>query len=321
MERGLKELRDEVTEFDLDTGARPIIINIDPDPTLTDAPPGIAHVLEDPESPLDQDLTLTDPDATPTNPCQNLLKELKIVIDEDNDALENSSTHFCPVVEKTTSDTGIQTEMSGVEIETKTSKMTLSGDDSCLSSCATSTGTGPEQTPQNTDSSKLPSFIRLDMETSNVKKIKEKRRRRRKRSPASNIHDLPKNTSNSKNNHLEVASTESGGSSCDPHEEPLFDLELSGDETDQALLMTSMGRAVSMPLIEDKHARTDEWASSQYAAALHPFSDGDITPLVRYAGKMVEIYFRLYLVCTSGTKYVLYSFAVKYWLNSQISNL
>ena len=296
MQRGLKELHDEASGIDL--GPQPTIITIHPDPTPTDVPPGalggagpLRGAGSRPGGPFLDD-NLGDVDATPSDPSRSLLEELKIVIDDAADDGANpdnsaSAAHFRPVSmkEKVTLDTGIQTDMSGAEVETKTRL-----DDSCRS-CDSS---NCEQQTQNIDSNhgnkipnidsnKIPSFIRLESETNNVnRKPKEKRKHRRKRSP-SNIHGLPKNTSQPRNAQLDVMSAEScGSSSCDIQEETLFDLELSGDEVDQALLMTTMGRTVSMPLIDHKHARTDEWASSQYAAALHPFSDGDITPLVRY---------------------------------------
>ncbi len=63
----------------------------------------------------------------------------------------------------------------------------------------------------------------------------------------------------------------------------MFDLELS-DSEDPALtaLASGMGRTHSMPIIEARNQRTEEWANTQFASAFHPFSDGDLTPLVRY---------------------------------------
>ena len=64
-------------------------------------------------------------------------------------------------------------------------------------------------------------------------------------------------------------------------EEVMFDLEMSESEEDLLLPVMSVGRTVSMPLIDSTQQRVDEWANSQYASHLHPFSDGDLTPITR----------------------------------------
>lgn len=78
----------------------------------------------------------------------------------------------------------------------------------------------------------------------------------------------------------------------------MFDIDLRNeDEVDTSLLLMTggMGRSVSMPLSEvklgssasrdntvvDKHKLTAEWAKNQFASSSHPWSDADITPVMR----------------------------------------
>lgn len=61
-------------------------------------------------------------------------------------------------------------------------------------------------------------------------------------------------------------------------EDGLFTLDMSEDEME----LVSMGRTVSLPAIHgNRHQATEAWANHQYASSCHPFSDGDITPIVR----------------------------------------
>ena len=46
--------------------------------------------------------------------------------------------------------------------------------------------------------------------------------------------------------------------------------------------MTSMGRTISMPVIQSSTSMTEDWCNSHSASAFHPFSDTDITPITRY---------------------------------------
>ena len=73
------------------------------------------------------------------------------------------------------------------------------------------------------------------------------------------------------------------GSSLDGYTQDLevFDMDLSDQDDIDTSLMGSVSHSTSMPLIADKSFLTNEWAQSQYASAFHPFSDGDITPVVR----------------------------------------
>ena len=113
--------------------------------------------------------------------------------------------------------------------------------------------------------------------TAQQQQIKKFQKRRRKRS----------RTSEGK---------ESGSSNDSIPEGAVFDLELGEDEVDNATAsmvgiskLTSMGRSVSMPLSEvgmmnqfvDKQQLTEEWAKTQFASNLHPWSDADITPIMR----------------------------------------
>jgi hypothetical protein len=66
---------------------------------------------------------------------------------------------------------------------------------------------------------------------------------------------------------------------CDSHEEGVF--EMDNDE-DMPTPVGNIPRTVSLPIIEEnKMEMTEGWASSQYVSAFHPFSDGDLTPIVR----------------------------------------
>ena len=197
--------------------------------------------------------------------------------DDDVKKVESCVIDFSAISEGiSTQDTGIQTVMTGEEIQTKTSKSNPASVECCLTSVTT---LPPDGLAHAVDNTKVPSFVQLSSDVASSKKAaKDKRRRRRKRSP--DAGRLVKNSLKLKNTHFDVVSNESG-SSGDLPDEPLFDLELSGDEIDSGTVLSSVGRTVSLPLIEDKQVRTDEWADSQYAAAFHPFSDGDLTPLLR----------------------------------------
>ena len=46
--------------------------------------------------------------------------------------------------------------------------------------------------------------------------------------------------------------------------------------------LTSMGRTISMPVIQDSASMTEDWCNSHSASAFHPFSDTDITPIMRF---------------------------------------
>lgn len=64
-----------------------------------------------------------------------------------------------------------------------------------------------------------------------------------------------------------------------PGENLMFELDMSSEDTCDEL---TMSRTVSMPIIDDQRRQmVGEWRSSQHASAFHPFSDGDITPIMR----------------------------------------
>ncbi|XP_064651749.1 phosphatidate phosphatase LPIN2-like isoform X2 [Lineus longissimus] len=69
---------------------------------------------------------------------------------------------------------------------------------------------------------------------------------------------------------------------CDNHEEGVFEMD---NEDDIATPVVNLPRTISLPIIEEnKMEMTEGWASSQYVSAFHPFSDGDLTPIVSPAG-------------------------------------
>lgn len=101
----------------------------------------------------------------------------------------------------------------------------------------------------------------------------------------SNKKRVRRNTNtSSKDEHvtLKPKQDDDGGSIPEFHDhEGIFEMDpASGDE--EILQLTSMGRTVSLPLIEDSRMQmTEEWANSQLASQCYPFSDGDLTPIVR----------------------------------------
>ena len=147
-----------------------------------------------------------------------------------------------------------QTDMTGLQVETIAKKRVPSSSNLC---------SDPE--------SKATSDVTLKSSSD----TRQKRRRRKSKKSGEHKKD---------SSHLDVAS-QGSGSSCEFPEEAMFDMDMDEDELDfsrpPAITMTSMGRTVSMPIIRGKNKRVDEWANTQYASHFHPFSDGDITPIVR----------------------------------------
>jgi len=108
--------------------------------------------------------------------------------------------------------------------------------------------------------------------SSSSRETRQKRRKRRSKKAV-----VKKDSSS----HLEVTSQGSGSSGEYPDEAPaMFELDMDEDELDFSANL-SMGHSISMPVIAGKQQRVDEWANTQYASHFHPFSDGDITPVVR----------------------------------------
>ncbi|ELT87039.1 hypothetical protein CAPTEDRAFT_223314 [Capitella teleta] len=106
----------------------------------------------------------------------------------------------------------------------------------------------------------------IETKTSEHKSKRRKKRRLRKEDIKEPLHDEPLSAESS-----------------DFPEEVLFELEMSSEE-DDAMVVPGVCHSMSMPIIQEKLARTDEWANTQFASAFHPFSDGDITPIVSPVG-------------------------------------
>ena len=74
--------------------------------------------------------------------------------------------------------------------------------------------------------------------------------------------------------------------------EELFPMDMSdseeaeltpvGSAEDGLMSLTSMGRTISMPVIQGSTSMTEDWCNSHSASAFHPFSDTDITPITRW---------------------------------------
>ena len=63
-------------------------------------------------------------------------------------------------------------------------------------------------------------------------------------------------------------------------DEDIFNMDISGDENTES--NTSVTRTVSLPIIQEKRSdMTDSWVGRQFTSDFHPFSDGDITPILR----------------------------------------
>ena len=64
--------------------------------------------------------------------------------------------------------------------------------------------------------------------------------------------------------------------------EPLDECDCRGyDAVGSTTTLTELQCQDAQPTMEEKLRLTDEWAGSQLASGLHPFSDGDITPVMR----------------------------------------
>ncbi|CAH1773471.1 unnamed protein product [Owenia fusiformis] len=84
-----------------------------------------------------------------------------------------------------------------------------------------------------------------------------KRRRRKKHRKNNNKSQIAKNDSKED----------------DFEDQEIFDLDVEGVDEEVA--------AISLPSLEEnRNERTDDWANSHYASHFHPFSDGDITPVM-----------------------------------------
>ena len=181
------------------------------------------------------------------------------------------------------SDMATQTEITGDEVATKTrssnvSVKATSSDESTISSPTSSTAMpcvkvdmiqelSPDSKAKDiskSGTSPNSSKNKLAVKKKRRKKIERKRREMFKDNTFTNVDEA----------------NEGDNSSVDGQtDEMLFEMELSGEESYPDL---SMSRTVSMPIIDDhRRLMVGEWASSQRASAFHPFSDGDITPIMR----------------------------------------
>jgi len=265
MERGISELH-ELEDEQSNREHMPTLITVNPDFVVnktSELLEGSSDAVE-PNNEAACDVTVVVEQSTDSG---SMYEEVK---------LDSCDVGFSIISEVNTQDAAIQTVITGEEIQTKTVPRNSTSAEVCPTSTATLSSDVVAQTGDHT---KLPSYVQnLSDVVCSKKSAKDKRRRRRKRSP--DAGHLVKNNLKLKSTHFDLLSNESG-SSGDLPDEPLFDLELSSDEIDGTPVLTSVGRTVSMPLIDHKQVRTDEWANSQYAAAIHPFSDGDLTPLLR----------------------------------------
>ena len=133
----------------------------------------------------------------------------------------------------------------------------------------------------------------LDADATKTGGAKSKRRRRKK------LNALTKPLNLTTESAVASETKPSGVSPMDVGEcddEGVFQLELTEDDvaTDRVddcvrshsaaastTTLTDIQCQDVKPTIEEKLRLTDEWADNQFAAGLHPFSDGDITPVMR----------------------------------------
>ena len=147
------------------------------------------------------------------------------------------------------------------------------------------------ETDRNKDSSSDGSCNKCSLATDVSKTGGTKsKRRRRKKFNSKPVKQTMESAVASETTSSDVVPTEMLGD----NDEGVFQLEMSEDdvamgqldECDCHVAMASTTtltdlRQDSQPTIEEKLQLTDEWADSQFASGLHPFSDGDITPVMR----------------------------------------
>ena len=208
-------------------------------------------------------------------------------------------------------DASTQTDMTGVEVTTRSRNRPKSADSSLDRSepsresvmitiepsdaAATSTGNVIAETSAVAAASTSTATVTTN--TNNTLDTTESRQRKRRRKRA----DLLRNQLRAKSE-SSVASSGCGGAEQDQldgpsntsigpeHDDDIFTMEMDLEDPDNedgssgdrpGLHIGSVARTVSMPIIETKKAMTEEWANTQYASTCHPFSDGDLTPIVR----------------------------------------
>ena len=130
----------------------------------------------------------------------------------------------------------------------------------------------------------------LDADTSKTGGAKSKRRRRKK------LSVLTKPLNQTTDSAVVSETKPSGAAPMDIDDEGVFQLELTEDDVavdrvDDCVRSHSAAASTTTltdiqcqeiaQTIEEKLRLTDEWADNQFAAGLHPFSDGDITPVMR----------------------------------------
>lgn len=148
------------------------------------------------------------------------------------------------------------------------------------------------ETDRNKDSSSDGSCNKCSLaaDVSKMSGTKSKRRRRKKFN-SKPVKQTVESAVAGETMSSDIVSTEM----LDDNDEGVFQLELSEDDVAMGQLdecdchtavastttLTDLRRNDSQPTIEEKLRLTDEWADSQFASGLHPFSDGDITPVMR----------------------------------------
>ena len=173
-----------------------------------------------------------------------------------------------PIIEETSETTTVDVEKTTTVDVEKTTTVDVEK--------TTTVDVEKNTTAEKTDKKKTPK-VKLENELapmSHVKKVRGKRRKKKMEGERKEALDLKemrkiKGTKETMEDFLE--------------QEGVFEMDFSDEEKEkERIQMMSMARTVSLPVIEEnKFNMTDSWADSQYAAQLHPFSDGDITPIVR----------------------------------------
>jgi len=172
-------------------------------------------------------------------------------------------------------DKGVQTEITGEEV-TRRAKSPLpwhvevgkevagQPNNTCDAVSSTSSTSPVGMLPKN-DSQVSVASVNSSKNLNEVKPMRKRKRKKisKRREMVNRLQD------------------ESGSSIEDGNEEILFTLDMSEEEPE----LVNIARTTSLPMIHgDRKEATEAWASHQYASSCHPFSDGDITPIVSPIG-------------------------------------
>ena len=218
----------------------------------------------------------------------------KQMSDDDLKGLSSQKKQSSGSEDERKSDMATQTDMTGDEVATiaksspAVSVRVTSSDESVILSPVAPSSMPSLKVLSATDSSSSTSVTKSDSSpkppaspgTSRSKISSTKKKRRKKIERKRREMHLKDSLFSS----VDEAANEGDNSSVDggqpSGENLMFDLDLSAEESLDEL---TMSRTVSMPIIDDSRRRdlVGEWASSQHASAFHPFSDGDITPILR----------------------------------------